>query len=214
MPKPSTVPTWATGAGRRLEPSSGEKADGYVAGARAPARKSNWIVGGLTDWAAYLDDWFDLSDELVYPVDQVRNRYLVLGQGIADSASATYNGLVWTFGVGGGVIRWPLYLPHRGMIERVSARVTTADASATLQVGLRVTTVTGGGGTITPVETFGTAAPASAAAHTIEHEPGEEVFGNAAWYELVVDSDVTGDVVHWVHVEWTERAGLCGPRNF
>jgi hypothetical protein len=218
MPKPSTVPTWATGAGRRLEPSSGEKADGFVAGARAPARKSNWIVGGLTDWAAYLDEWIDGDDELVYPVDQTRSRYLPLTSGVVEAGTtASISGIAWSFDAGGGILRWPLDLPHRALITRVSARVTTADASGTLQVGLRKILVTGGGGTITPTETFGTAAPASAGAHEIEYEPtapGEEVFNSSGWYELVIDSDVNGDVVHWVRVEWTEPAGVCGPRNF
>lgn len=63
MPKPE-LPKWASeptytsgldnGLPTRLEPTEGEQENGFFRGRRAPARKLNWIVGLLCDWAAYL----------------------------------------------------------------------------------------------------------------------------------------------------------------
>lgn len=62
MPKP-ILPTWATdatytsgldsGLNTRLAPTTGEKAQGLFRGKKAPARKLNWIIGLLCDWAGW-----------------------------------------------------------------------------------------------------------------------------------------------------------------
>ncbi len=74
MAKPATLPSWATDGGTTIEPEPGEKAQGFQAGARAPARKMNWILHWLYRWAAYLDSRFDAGDELVYPTPVTHTR--------------------------------------------------------------------------------------------------------------------------------------------
>lgn len=51
--KPSVVPTWST-IGTRTSPA-GSAAAGFVAGNRFPAEWANYLLGYLSDWAAYLD---------------------------------------------------------------------------------------------------------------------------------------------------------------
>lgn len=66
MARPSTLPEWATstnydsgpdtGQATRLEPTSGEKANGWWRGLGVPARKLNWLFGLLCDWVGYVGD--------------------------------------------------------------------------------------------------------------------------------------------------------------
>lgn len=53
--KPTTLPTWATDGGTTVEPTSGEKAAGWVAGTRPPARWFNWWMNLLYTWIQYVD---------------------------------------------------------------------------------------------------------------------------------------------------------------
>jgi hypothetical protein len=66
MPQPTDSATWATDGGTRVEPSAGEKADGFTPGARTPARKANWIVGVVADWAAWLESITNDDGDVVY----------------------------------------------------------------------------------------------------------------------------------------------------
>lgn len=54
--KPTTVGSWATTGGTRLEPSPGQKAAGFVINDRPPARWINFLWGLLFDWIDFLDD--------------------------------------------------------------------------------------------------------------------------------------------------------------
>jgi len=54
--KPTTVSTWATDGGTRLEPTVGEKAAGFAVDDRPPARWINFLWGLLSDWIKFLDD--------------------------------------------------------------------------------------------------------------------------------------------------------------
>lgn len=66
MARPKRVPTWATdatftsgpefGLSTRLEPLTGEKAQGYYAQNRPPARKINWTLGSFGDALDFLID--------------------------------------------------------------------------------------------------------------------------------------------------------------
>lgn len=49
-----TLHTWATDALTRVEPSSGQKATGYVSGERPTFNVINWLLGLLLDWAIWL----------------------------------------------------------------------------------------------------------------------------------------------------------------
>lgn len=65
MAKPAAPVDWATdatyatgpevGDPPRLEPSSGFKAQGFIATEEAAARHINWALGALGDWTAYVD---------------------------------------------------------------------------------------------------------------------------------------------------------------
>lgn len=69
MAEPSELPTWASdatyssgpdiGEATRLEPTSGEKATGFVRATRLPARKMNWTLGMICDWLAHFKDVTD-----------------------------------------------------------------------------------------------------------------------------------------------------------
>lgn len=67
MAKPASLPTHATDVGRTLEPEAGEKASGFVEGTRTPAKKVNWVIHWLTQWAALLDGLIDSAEEYRYP---------------------------------------------------------------------------------------------------------------------------------------------------
>lgn len=63
--RPTAFPDWATdetyssgpdsGLPTKLEPTSGEKASGYIRGQRPPARKMNWQFGVTGKWIRHLD---------------------------------------------------------------------------------------------------------------------------------------------------------------
>jgi hypothetical protein len=67
MAKPVTLPLWATdttnttigavenGQTVKLEPSTGVKQQGWIAGEEAPARWMNWLLNNIYTWAVYLD---------------------------------------------------------------------------------------------------------------------------------------------------------------
>lgn len=71
MSRPDKFPDWATdatyssgpdsGLPTKLEPTSGEKASGYIRGQRPPARKMNWQLGKIGDWVRYLDEQHDIA---------------------------------------------------------------------------------------------------------------------------------------------------------
>lgn len=55
MAKPGTLPTWATDGGTTLEPSAGEKAAGFSASQKPPARWFNWWMNNVYQWTSYLN---------------------------------------------------------------------------------------------------------------------------------------------------------------
>lgn len=55
MSKPATLPVWATDGGTTLEPSAGEKAAGWGASDKPPARWMNWWQNNVYAWAQYLN---------------------------------------------------------------------------------------------------------------------------------------------------------------
>ena len=53
--KPTDLPEWATTGGTTLEPSAGEKAAGWTASTRPPARWMNWLLNLIYKWVQYLN---------------------------------------------------------------------------------------------------------------------------------------------------------------
>lgn len=73
MAKPTDVPSWATDADRRLEPTAGEKGTGWNEGNRLPARKLNWLQGLFADWMTWLnglvqDYWIQFDEESFFTI--------------------------------------------------------------------------------------------------------------------------------------------------
>lgn len=54
--KPTNTPRWANSGGAIVEPSSGKKDVGFVAGERPPAQFLNWLLNLLYLWVAWLND--------------------------------------------------------------------------------------------------------------------------------------------------------------
>jgi hypothetical protein len=67
----STGKPWQ-GTPTRVEPSSGDKAQGITPGRKVVAQWVNWILGRLADWIAYVVGFFASDDELQYPTEKIR----------------------------------------------------------------------------------------------------------------------------------------------
>lgn len=89
MARPTgTPPTWSTsavytattptdphdGAANKVEPTSGQKANGFEPRYRIPAQFLNWIFSRLSLWLEYIASFIDSSDEFVYPATKSRTR--------------------------------------------------------------------------------------------------------------------------------------------
>lgn len=56
MPKPSALPRWADVGGDLVEPNSGKKDIGFVAGKRGVAQYFNWLFNLIYQWCQYISD--------------------------------------------------------------------------------------------------------------------------------------------------------------
>ncbi len=107
MPKPASVPTWATdanytngptgipGTATKVEPSAGQKAEGWIPKNKMAAQWLNWFKNAVGGWLVYLNTWFDGADELVYPVTKTRVvvfSWAVFQQMYADSTPGQVSG--------------------------------------------------------------------------------------------------------------------------
>lgn len=64
--KPSILPRWAsTLAAQILEPTSGAKDTGWLAGERPTAQTINWLFNNLYQWATYLDEFLSTANTWV-----------------------------------------------------------------------------------------------------------------------------------------------------
>lgn len=64
MARPASLPTWATDGGTTTEPTSGQKAAGWSAGYRPPAKWFNWWQNLTYQWCAYLNNLHNDADFL------------------------------------------------------------------------------------------------------------------------------------------------------
>lgn len=81
--RPTTTPTFATGASRRLEPDAGEKSNGFREAFRFAARKANWALGYAVDWIGYLAAIIDTNEEHTYQAAKTRKTVVSLWDGIS-----------------------------------------------------------------------------------------------------------------------------------
>jgi hypothetical protein len=56
MPKPTSIPTWATDAGARVDPGPARQASGFLPGKKLPAKWLNWALAQGGEWFQYLRD--------------------------------------------------------------------------------------------------------------------------------------------------------------
>jgi len=56
MPKPSSIPTWATDPGARVDPGPARNATGFLPSKKLPAKWLNWILAQGGEWFQYLRD--------------------------------------------------------------------------------------------------------------------------------------------------------------
>jgi len=54
--RPLVAPRWATDPGARVEPTSGRKDTGFLAGGEPAAGEHNFLMGNQADWIEYLDE--------------------------------------------------------------------------------------------------------------------------------------------------------------
>lgn len=92
MPKPTTIPTWATdatftdpgetwdGASNKTDPGAGKRTQGYVPTEMPGPEQFNFDQNLVGDWLAWLDTNFDSNDDHVYP-DAPRSRTVVIHPG-------------------------------------------------------------------------------------------------------------------------------------
>lgn len=114
--RPASVPTWATGGSRRVEPDSGEKASGFVEAMRSAARKVNWILGLVADWSGYFAETFPGTEDLTVP--------LALGESTSGSGWALQmrkltagDPEIWIGSTSSGTVVFPLNgLLRQGMV--------------------------------------------------------------------------------------------------
>lgn len=212
--RPTSVPFWATGSGRRTEPDALELASGFVELTRTPAKKANWAVGYLSDWIVYLRQFTDIANELVYPVAKSRQvvipGFLLRGlnwspDGGAGSSNCATNNEA-------GALDLTASLPPGALLQQVYARGSAANASA---AGLTLTVLRHHHVNATD-ETVGTAnTGAGAGTFGTAVDCGNEEIDKATYsYRLVVNASSTA-ASGGVDILRSVRASLSavGPRH-
>lgn len=89
--RPTTTPTFATGASRRLEPEAGEKSNGFREGYRFAPRKANWALGYAVDWVAWLAAILDTNEEHTYQAAKTRKLIVPLWSGVAYDSGTSWS---------------------------------------------------------------------------------------------------------------------------
>jgi hypothetical protein len=86
MAKPVSLPRWAsTGSADVVEPTSGKKDVGFVAGERPPAQYFNWLFELIYDWFAFLDTLFTSGGGLTATADSTITGALDVSQTVSFS---------------------------------------------------------------------------------------------------------------------------------
>ncbi len=141
MPLPASLPTWATGLLRRIEPEVLEKASGFVASKRSAPRKTNWIIGLLCDWVEYLRDERDRLDAycaatgVVLPATVTTVRFVgPMSALLTDPADWTVLSGSMRSEANGAVVSFDLttILPRNGTIRKVYVLVNPGINRATV----------------------------------------------------------------------------------
>ncbi len=115
MPKPTSVPEWATNASfvspgdpwdgdpTKVVPPAGKIAEGWEPTEEPPAEFFNWLSNLVGQWLAFLNPLLDDTDpaavDLVYEVAPVRRRQIPIMGGAANGAGWVPNLTAW-FAVG------------------------------------------------------------------------------------------------------------------
>lgn len=194
--KPTETAEWASGASRRLEPSSGEKADGFVEGTRTPARKGNWIIGVLSDWANWVEDLFDSDGQHAFRTGLIRQRVIAPNGGrplagtwnedgtAQDRVYSQTNFAMWSFDIGA-------YLPSGAVLQNIEVLLQQGGSRTGInRAGCRF-----GSSSVNALW----AAPASPTFNDFIEYAGEsttawevvDLSNNAAWSNLTIDNQLS-----------------------
>lgn len=99
MPEWATDETYSSGADvgedTRLEPTTGEKEQGFHRGKRLPARKLNWLLGKLCDWVTHLDEdrvRAASCRNLVYGTHSTNQAFTLTGAGVQGDGFSWHDG--------------------------------------------------------------------------------------------------------------------------
>lgn len=150
------------------------------------------------------------SGNWAYPSPRARTTAVPLTSGISGSGAWSWNGSAWSAAGVGNLLWLPIALPFGAELEKIVAVVTPAGVS-TFRAGLETIAISGGGLTITPTTTYGSAS-VGLVREKISYTPGSPVVvdNSANAYNVRIASGTAGDLVEYVWIEWTDP----GPRNF
>ncbi len=145
--RPTPTPAWGTTAGRRTEPSAGEKSNGWGGGNRPPAKKVNWLWGILSDWVTYFSEFISSGGEFVYQTPIARTKFIsaVCGTSWWHVANARPHWAANSYGSGpsqvgimqsiedAGFLYIPIseHIPRDAVITAIRIRVNPGAARAT-----------------------------------------------------------------------------------
>lgn len=153
MPKPTTIPTWATAAvftdpgelwdaaTNKVDPGAGLVAQGWFPEAEPPAEFVNFHLNEIGEWLVWLDTLFDTSDEHTYPTPKTRVRVFDARLAQATSAQSANVpgwfltlGRFWTTRVDNPLLLLPIgaYLPDGAIITLIRVILDPGVARATV----------------------------------------------------------------------------------
>ena len=137
--KPADLPRWADGGSADVvEPSSGKKDIGWVAGEKLPAQFFNWILEKIYDWMVYLDDGIIQHAAKIKQVSSM--------EGIAPSGGTNWvlsqtnsggagNGSKWITPTAAGVIvSFPIKLEAGQRLLKVRAFIQDTTGGSTIDM--------------------------------------------------------------------------------
>jgi hypothetical protein len=98
VPKPSTLPQWATNASTTVNPSAGRKATGWIPGDKPAARHVNWLFNLIYQWIQWVNDL--ANQTWVWNGSHSFNAGLTSGGDIDASAHNITSATIHTTGIG------------------------------------------------------------------------------------------------------------------
>lgn len=211
MPKPASLPVWATdanfaapgkpwdGTPTKVSISAGRQAAGWAPVDAPPAQHLNWMLNLIYLWLAWLNGIFGADDSLqvstVYETDPQEHGHHASAWIASAATGGTYNGSIWTF-AGVSALSSPMtYLRPGDHITGITW-VYDRGGAGTVSVRLERRPIIGGGEAAVQTDADSTSA-SGVAQHAITYDHVVE-----AGYSYLLHVDVTdaANVVVSAHV--------------